>query len=138
MRDVTASNQTASPEPLNRTDRTVVLTEGRTYLIEVRYGVGSQTIPDLTLAVGDDRTADLIGRTMHTALDAGMDVDAVRAEVFDALRYEYNNVVKSHARDHHRAYLADMDRAMDIFEPASTSERLAELGRQVAEMAGAR
>ncbi len=135
MAETTAPAPAVQPEPQHR-NRTVVLTEGRTYLIEVRYGVSSQTIPDLTLAVGDDRTADLIGRTMHTALDAGLDVDAVRAEVFDALRYEYNNVAKSQHRD--AALLADLDRAMYIFTPPATSERLAELGRHGAEMAGAR
>lgn len=114
----------------------VVLTEGRTYLIEVRHGVSSQTIPDLTLSVGDDRTADLINRALRTALADGMSVEQVRAEVFDALRYEYNNVLKSQHRD--PGFLADMDRAMDIFTSPADRERLDELGRQVAAMAGAR
>jgi hypothetical protein len=115
---------------------TVVLTEGRTYLIEVRYGTSSQCIPNLTLSVGDDRTADVIHRALHAALDDGLDVDAIRANVFDALVYEYTNMVGRPYRD--AAYLADLDRAMGIFEPASTPERLAELGQHVAEMAGAR
>ncbi len=119
-------------------NRKVRLIPDRVYRIEVRYGDSSQCVENLTLSVGDDRTADVIFRAMNGAYDDGMNDEQVRAEVFDALRYEYNNVAKSPARDLHRAFLADLDRAMDIFDPASTRERLAELGRHVAEMAGVR
>ncbi len=138
MRDVTASNQTASPEPLNRTNRTVRVTEGRTYGVEVRMGTSGPSVEFLTLSVGDDRTADLLGRTLDAAYDNGATDEQARAEVFDALVYEFNNVALLQPRSLYLAYLADMDRAMDIFEPASTPDRLAELGRHVAEMAGVR
>ncbi len=122
---------------MNR-NRSVVLIPDRVYRIETRYGDSSQCVDQLTLSVADGRTADLIGRTLDAAFDDGMSDEQARAEVFEALRYEYNNVIKSPCRDRLAGYLADLDRAMDIFTPPATSERLAELGRHVAEMAGAR
>ncbi len=133
MRDVTATTQPANAEPRNP-DRTVLLTEGRVYGIEVRFGTGGPRIETLCLSVGDDRTAGIIHRAMNAAYADGLTDVQTRAEVLDALVYEFNNALKSQHRD--PAFLADLDRAMGIFEPASTPVRLAELGRHVAEMAG--
>ncbi len=130
-----AAHSPGSSEPRNRT---VVLIPDRVYRIEVRYGTSAQCVDNLTLSVGDDRTAGVIHRAMNAAYDAGMNDEQVRAEVLDALRYEFGNVAKLRPRAVHAAYLADLDRAMGIFEPASTPGRLAALGREVAEMAVAR
>jgi hypothetical protein len=96
-------------------DNLVALTEVRTYQIKGRLHPDADFVPDLTLSVADDRTADLISRTLHGALTAGFNIERTRATVFAALLREYADASGSEYRD--RAFLADVDRALGLFAP---------------------
>lgn len=116
--------------PCKAGDRhTVVLSHELTYRVETRHGSGSQTVDTLTCSFATDRCASVVGRAIVTALRAGKTVEETRDAVLDELTSAYADEVKAWYRD--PAYVADLDRAINIFTPPSDRERLEQMADEM-------
>lgn len=120
----TLSN-TGRPNFCRTPKHTIGLISERTHRVETRHGEGSQIVDELTASFATEECASLVQRVIADSLRNDLTVAETRAALVERLQYEYANECQAHYRK--QAYLADLDRAIDIFTPQATRERLDEM-----------